>query len=330
MPAPRVLLTGANGFLGSHILDRLQAEGIATRVLLRSSSDTQFIRAHLDRTDVCHGSITDPASLPPALEGITHIIHCAGKTKALRLAEYYAVNQQGTRNLVEAANARAGTVRRLVFISSLAASHPAGAEAPAREEYPPSPVTEYGRSKLAGEQEVRHHCRAPFTILRPAAVYGPRDRDVLVSIKCLRAPVRPSFGNERQALSFIFAKDAADAAVRSLTHEKAAGQTYNLASPEVLTFGGVVAEISRQLGRRSVALPVPAGILWLACAGQELLSRLTNRPHILSRAKYPELRAPGWVCDTTRIQRDLDFVAPTRFHAGLAETLKWYREANWL
>ena len=326
----RVLLTGANGFLGSHILDRLRAEGMVPRVLLRPASDTQFICTHLDAVEVCHGSIAEPASLTAALEGITHVIHCAGKTKALRVAEYYEVNQQGTRYLVEALNAQAGPVRRLVYISSLAASGPATAAAPAQEDAPPDPVSEYGRSKLAGEQEVREHCRAPFTILRPAAVYGPRDRDVLVSVKWLRAPLRPRFGGERQALSFIFAKDAAAAVVRCLAQDQAAGQTYNLAAPEALTLGGVVREIQRQLGRRSLALPLPGSALWLACAAQDLISSLTRRPHILSREKYPELRAPGWVCDVTRIQRELGFVAPTTFRAGLGETLKWYREAGWL
>ena len=238
----RVLLTGANGFLGSHILDRLRAEDLATRVLLRPASDTQFMRAHLGQVEVCHGSITDRA----------------GKTKALRVREYYEVNQQGTRHLVEAVNAHAGAVRRLVCISSLAASGPATAAAPAREDTPPNPVSEYGRSKLAGEQEVRRQCRAPFTILRPAAVYGPRDRDVLVSVKWLRAPVRPRFGDERQALSFVFAADAARAVVACLERDAAAGQTYNLAAPEVLTMGGVVREIQRQLGRRSLAVPLPA------------------------------------------------------------------------
>jgi nucleoside-diphosphate-sugar epimerase len=327
---PRVLLTGANGFLGSHILDRLRAAGFPVRLLLRPACDTQFIRAHLPEVEVCRGSVTDSPSLAPALEGITHVIHCAGKTKALRVKEYYEVNQQGARRLVEAVNARAGAVRRLVVISSLAASRPALPETPAREDDPPAPVSEYGRSKLAAEQEVRAHCRAPYSILRPAAVYGPRDRDVLVSIQWLRAPLRPRFGDERQALSFIFAPDAAEATLRCLLGEAAAGRTYNVASPEVLTLAEVVREITRQLGRSSLAVPLPAQGLWLVCLARELLSRLTRRPHILSRQKYPELRAPGWVCDPARLRQELGFTAPTPFRAGLEQTIAWYREVKWL
>ena len=88
-------------------------------------------------------------------------------------------------------------------------------------------------------------------------------------------------------MSFIFAKDAAEATLRSLTHEKAVGGTYNLAAPEVLTFGGVVSEITRQLGVKSLALPLPASGMWLVCAMQELLSKLSGKPNILSRGKYP-------------------------------------------
>ena len=122
------------------------------------------------------GSIGDPASLQHAMAGITHVIHCAGLTKARRRSEFYEVNQVGTRNVVAAINAQAGRVERLVHISSLAAVGPALPEAPAREADPPHPVSDYGKSKLAAELEVTGHCRSAYVILRPSGGLRPARR----------------------------------------------------------------------------------------------------------------------------------------------------------
>jgi len=119
----KVLLTGANGFVGSHVLDRLRAAGVATRLLLRAHSDTTFIQAHLPACEVVRGSLEDPAALARAVDGVTHVVHAAGATKALTPAGLYAANQLGTRHLVQALG-RAGPGRRLILLSSLAVSGP--------------------------------------------------------------------------------------------------------------------------------------------------------------------------------------------------------------
>ena len=130
----KVLLTGGNGFVGSHVLDRLRERGTETVLLLRRTSDTRLIREHLDGVEVRRGSLGDAQSLREAARDATHVVHCAGKTKVLRSAEFYEVNRDGTRNLVEALNAQAGRVRRLVHVSSLAAAGPGTPQAPARED----------------------------------------------------------------------------------------------------------------------------------------------------------------------------------------------------
>ncbi len=326
----KVLLTGATGFVGSHILERLRAQGIATTVLLRPTSPKAFIKEHLPQVSVRFGSITDPESIHAALQDATHVIHCAGCTKAVRVSEFYAVNHQGTRHLVTAIHQQKSRIQRLVHISSLAASRPARADAPAREEDPPSPVSEYGKSKLAGEWEVKAGCRTEFVILRPSAVYGPRDTGLLLLFKALQHHVFPRFGGGRQDLSLVYANDLAEAAVACLTHPAAAGKTYNVASPEVQTVRELAEEMACQMDVWTLPLPLPLSFLWPVCLAQEAFSRLTGRPSILSRQKYGELRASGWVCDTTRLREELSFVAATSLRAGIAQTLDWYRREQWL
>jgi nucleoside-diphosphate-sugar epimerase len=326
----KVLLTGANGFVGSHVLDRLRARGIATAALLRPASNQQFIQAHLPRLEVRVGSLSDPQSLDAALQDVTHVIHCAGCTKALRNSEFYEVNQAGTRNVVEAVNRQQGRIQRLVYLSSLAAGGPASPDQPAREDDLPHPVSEYGRSKLAGERELHDACKTEYVTLRPPAVYGPRDEAFLPLFKAVKAHILPRFGGGRQTLSLVFVEDLAEAVATCLTHPATAGKTFYVASGEVTTARAMAGEIAGQMKTWTLPLSLPTVALWPLCCLQETLSWLTRRPNVLSRQKYAELRAPGWVCDPTRLRQEAGFVGGTTLKNGIAKTLAWYRQEGWL
>ncbi len=325
----KILLTGATGFVGSHILDSLCGRGLPTALLLRPNSSRRFIGSHLPGVEVRPGSIGDPSSLRQGMAGITHVIHCAGATRASRAAEFYEVNQLGTRNLVAAINAPESKVQRLVYISSLAAAGPAPREQPVREEDVPRPVSAYGKSKLAGEREIRDHCHAEYVILRPPGVYGPRDSEVLRLFKAVKHHLLPVMSGA-QALSLGFVKDLAETVVTCLTHPSAAGRTYFVAGREIVTARSIAEEIAAQMSVWTLPLPLPAWILGPLCLAREAWSRLTGRPSVLSLQKFAELRAPGWVCDPTRLERETGCACATGLRQGMAQTLRWYREQRWL
>ena len=332
----RVLLTGANGFVGSHVLDLLCAEPnpvlkepCSVSILLRKTSNTRFIEAHLPRVVVHYGSLTDPDSLVPAVRRADCVVHCAGKTKALNVAEFYEANRDGTRNVVRAVNEHGSTVRHLLHISSRAVSGPAGAEAPVLEDQPPQPVSHYGHSKLQGELEVTGHCEVPFTILRPSAVYGPRDADFLFVFQAVKARLMPLFGGGFD-ISLVYARDVARAVLCCLARPEAFSRVYNVASPAPCTSRELLDEIARQMRVKAAPVRLPVAVLYPVCVAQEILSRITGSPSILSRQKYQELKQPGWVCSTERIRRELGFVARTSLQQGVARTLDWYRLHGWL
>lgn len=298
-------------------------------LLLRAGSDRRFVARHLPEVEVRSGSIGDLESLRQAMAGITHVIHCAGATRAVRMEDFYEVNQKGTRNVVSAVNEQKGQVQRLVHISSLAAAGPALREKPAREEDVPRPVSEYGKSKLAGEQEVRNHCREEYVILRPPAVYGPRDGEFLRLFRAVKNHLLPRT-SEAQALSLVFVRDLAEAAATCLSHPAAAGKTYFVAGREVVTARSLGKEIAEQMKVWTLPLPLPTWMLWPVCLAREAWSRLTGKPSVLSLQKFAELRAPGWVCDPTRLERDTGCACTTTLKQGVAETLLWYRQQNWV
>ncbi|MFO8006491.1 MAG: NAD(P)H-binding protein, partial [Candidatus Brocadiia bacterium] len=137
-------MTGGNGFIGSHLVQRLLGSRFEVTCLLRETSDTRFIGGELPQVRTCVGELRDAASLAAAVRGADAVVHCAGTTAALRRADYFAVNEQGTRNLVDACSAPEAGVRHLVVLSSLAAAGPGTVERPAAETDRPAPVSAYG------------------------------------------------------------------------------------------------------------------------------------------------------------------------------------------
>lgn len=326
----KVLLTGASGLVGSHVLDHLVQAGVPVRLLLRASSPRQWIAPHLGKVEVQEGALDAPETLKPALEGVSHVIHCAGATKALDREGYFRVNHAGTLNLVAAINRQAGRLERLVHISSLAVTGPATAARPARETDPPRPLTDYGHSKLAAEQVVREQCRVPAVILRPPGVYGPREAEFFKLFKAVRHGLLPCFGGGRQPLSLVFAPDLAAAIVHCLTHEGAAGKVFHVAHPEVVTVRQLGELAATHWQSRPVRLALPTAALWPLCAVQEFINQITRRPQVVNLQKYRELAAPGWVCDVRRLQECTGFSAPTTVHTGVPATLRWYADAGWI
>jgi nucleoside-diphosphate-sugar epimerase len=326
----KVLLTGATGFVGSHVLDLLRGKGFSTVLLLRAGSNQRFIEKHLPHVEVRLGSLSDPASLGNAMRDVTHVIHCAGCVKAVRVKEFYHVNRFGTRAIVNAINQQEGRVQRLVHISSLAAGGPATSDHPASEDDSLEPVSEYGTSKLAGENEIKELCRAPYVILRPPAVYGPRDLEFLRLFKAVKSHLLPLLSGGRQELSFVFVKDLAEVIVACLDHPAVAGRTYYVAGSEVVTSRALAENIAAQMKTWKVPLPIPSAALWVLCCVQQVVSRLNGIPSVLNRQKYPELTAPGWVCNPARLAKETGLNCPTPMARGLEETLAWYQEQGWL
>jgi nucleoside-diphosphate-sugar epimerase len=326
----KVLLTGANGFVGSHVLDSLLARQIPVAVLLRPTADRRFIAGQLPKTEVRAGSLESPESLDAALDGVTHVIHCAGATKALNAQGFQTANQGGTRNLVDAINKRGRQVERLVHISSQAAAGPATATKPRREADVPSPVSDYGRSKLAAEEEVTRRCAAEWVILRPAAVYGPRDVEFLRLFKAVRSHIMPRFGGGRQQLTLVYVEDMAAAVLTALDHPDASRKVFFTGSPEVVTSDELAQRVGSEAGSWAVTLPLPNAVLWAACQWSEFVSRVTKKPNVLSAQKWAELKAPGWVCDVSRMHEELGFECRTPLKEGVARTMAWYQAEGWL
>jgi nucleoside-diphosphate-sugar epimerase len=330
-----ILVTGGTGFIGSHLVERLAAQGRAVRCLVRRSSAA----GNLPRgVELVQGDLQSGAGLTEALRGADTIIHLAGVTKARTAADYDLGNAAATAHLLRAAS-ECGHIERLVHVSSLAAAGPSTADRALTEPDEAHPISLYGRSKLAGEHAVRQSALASRTVIvRPPVVYGPRDRDVFEMLRTVSRGWMARIGAAPRRFSHIYVGDLVDGLITAGDSRSVAGDYTRTAGGEVFylayaapasweEFGDLAA---RLMGRdlRTVTIPEKAAYVIALCA--EWGTRFTGKPGILSRDKVREACCAGWVCDPGRARRELGFCATTGLEEGLRLTLAWYKEAGWL
>ena len=321
----RALVTGATGFVGSHLTEALRRRGDEVTVLARSVRKAETLRP-LGVT-VIEGDLHGTAALARAVEGQDVIYHVAGMVAARDEAEFLRANQGGTSNLVAAAQERGRP--RFVLVSSMAAAGPASRGRPLEGSEPPRPVTAYGRSKLAAERAVTAGA-LPWTIVRPPTVYGPRDREVLKVFRIARVGIAPVFGDGSQELSAVHGTDLADALVAAGTAPAAAGKVYYACHPEIFTSGDFVRAIAAAMGRRVRVVGLPAGLARALLGLTGLAGRATGHATILTRDKANEFFQPAWTGNPAPLARDTAWHARHDLRSGLADTYRWYRAVGWL
>ena len=257
-----------------------------------------------------------------------------GVTRARTAAEFTAGNVAPTRALLDAVRLVHGaSAPRGVLVSSQAAAGPAAApDRPRTEDEAPAPVGAYGASKRAAERVVAEHPAADgWTIVRPSAVYGPRDRDFLAVFRHAARGVAVYPGTRGAALSLVHVADLVDALRRAATVADAAGRTYFVAAPDAVTWPALHAAVARALGTRlRVALDVPAPLLALAGVAGDAWMALGGRPTLVGREKLALAAPRWWLCSAARAERELGWHARMALDDGLCATAAWYRGAGWL
>ncbi|WP_437598004.1 NAD-dependent epimerase/dehydratase family protein [Sorangium sp. So ce590] len=329
----KVLVTGASGFLGSHVAEQLVQKGHGVVALVRRSSNTKFLSS-LRGVELAYGAIEDAESVRRAVvdaPGVDAIVHSAGLVKARDEAEFFRVNVGGTRNLLDAAKA-APSMKRLVFVSSLAAVGPSLDGRPVAADARPAPVTRYGRSKLEAERLVLAEKDAlPVVVVRPPMIYGPRDQESFAFFQSVARRFLPMLGDGRNTLSVIYASDAAAACIRALEADVPSGRAYFIDDGRVYVWRDMLAHVEAALGARAlVRVGMPFSLVRGAALASEGIGRLTGKPVMLTRDKLNELAASHWVCDSGDARRELGWEPQVGWAEGTRRAVAWYREHGWL
>lgn len=331
----RVLVTGGSGFLGSHIAEQLVAAGHDVRCLVRKTSNTKFLEAlsHQGKgVTLVDGALDRPDSLAPAVEGCDAVIHSAGLVKARNDAEFLAAHVDGTVSLAKAAIANAPKLKRFVHVSTAAVMGPGSADRRHTVHDTPNPQTKYARSKLAGERALLElKDQLPITIVRPPAIYGPRDNEILAFFKMVRRTrVAVRLGSSLETVSMVYGADAADACIRAIDDPRPSGSIYFVDDGDAHSFKSMAEAIADGYGVKLFGVPrVPEGLLRAAAAVSDAYAETFDKAVMFSTDKLGELLMSHFLVDASDAKKHLGWSPKTSFREGAKITAEWYREKGW-
>jgi dihydroflavonol-4-reductase len=329
LSASKVLVTGATGFVGRNLVEALKKQGCCITCLVRDSNKSHIIQKAGVHPII--GDLNDKAALRKAVQGIDVVFHIAGAIKASKLRQYLEANQFGTRRLLEAVAEFNPNLSRFVHMSSLSAAGPSNNMHSLTEGEMPKPISWYGESKLRSEQEVLQFSKAiPATILRPSAVYGPRDMETLLIFRMIKRGFMFTPGAPSRRFSLIHVDDLADACIKAAEVNTPSGEIYYISRPEAYEWQDFGNAISRALEKRFVCIPFPPWIALAAGMAGDLWSLSTGRLATVNSQKVKELLQPGWLCDSSKAKSNLGFSPIINLENGVLETSNWYRDHGFL
>ncbi|MFY0654160.1 MAG: NAD(P)-dependent oxidoreductase [Cyclobacteriaceae bacterium] len=331
-----ILITGASGFIGGFIVEEALEKDMTVFAAVRKTSNKQYLTN--PRINFVEINFGDKENLTQQLvqfrkdQGeIDYVIHNAGVTKVLSPSEYERVNFQFTQNFVEAIKESGHSLTKFVYISSMAASGPGkpNTDIPIKTTDTNSPVTEYGRSKLRTEEYLQSTENFPYIVLRPPAVFGPRDADMFSFFQLIKNKLELYIGTHTQYLSFIYVKDLAAAIIHaalSSVREK----TYFISDNKSYTNLIFSSVIKHRMEKKTFVIKLPLFLVKIVAFISENVGKLTKTPSPLNVDKINELRCSNWLCDSSEFYKETGFETQYSLEQGIQETIDWYKKENWL
>jgi nucleoside-diphosphate-sugar epimerase len=325
----RALVTGATGFIGSHLVEALLQKGAQVRCLVRKTSDLSWLK-NLP-IEVLHGNCNDKASLGDAVKGVDKVFHLAGVTKAIEEKTYFEVNALGTENLIHACLENNPQLQKFVYLSSQAAAGPCQNGGKKKESDRCQPVSAYGHSKRMGEEfALAHSHEIPFLILRPSAVYGPRDKDIYTFFKLVSKRIKPCLFGQGQYISLCYVDDIIQAILLGAESRGSSGDIFFLSDGCNYRLEEIGDIFAQAMGISPVCIRVPEWMIFGIASFSEYLSKLSKKPPLLNKGKVEEMIQKNWVCDITKAKTLLGFEPQIRLMEGAKLTFQWYRKEKWL
>jgi nucleoside-diphosphate-sugar epimerase len=313
---PRVLVTGATGFLGSHIVEVLVQNGFTVRCTVRPSSSLKWLEnLELEKVNV---DFNNEASLQKACEGVDIVVHNAGITRAKSDAEFFEVNAKATERLAKAAIK--AKVSRFIFISSLEARGPDGFA---------TAISAYGKSKLEAERRLTNLQNEIETILlRPAGVYGPRDTDLLTLFQLAKYGFL-TVPATKGRLQPVHALDVAEAVLATINSKTQLGP-FDISEANTYSWQDMAQKLEVAMQRKLRVIMVAREVFLGAGYASETVSKLLNQAPKLDRRRAKSLAYYTYTCDTTPFKEAFGWQARISLQDGLTETAKWYKQQGWL
>lgn len=329
----KVLITGASGFVGSHLVELTKSIGWEVHAAVRKSSDINDIKLFVDKFVYPNQSDLADVKQLLAAECYDYIIHAAAMTKAKSNKELHDVNVINTEVLLEAAFSIEDCPKRFVFVSSLAAIGPIDYNATVGigEANSYNPITAYGKSKRDAELMIKtKFSDRPISVFRPTAVYGPKEKDLFILFDTLNKGLDPYIGRKPQKLSFVYVKDLVEVLVLGCKVEQKGLQFYNISDGQVYSRFAMADIFKETFSKRPIRLFIPYAVVSLFAKISESVYKKSKHVPTLYPERLGELTAANWACDISKAENELGYLPNYDLTKGLKESLIWYKENKWL
>lgn len=326
-----ILITGATGFIGSHIFDELIKKGHRVKCLIRENSNTRWLDNK--NIEIIKSDFVNYDLIKSKLEDIDIVIHVAGIIAALNYHEFYKVNAEGTKLLLNSVAKYSKQFKKIIYISSQTVGGPAkDLNSPISEDDPPNPLTSYAKSKFQAEQFIiNSDYGVKYSILRPSAVFGERDPGIVQIFQMVKKGFAPLMGLDKKYLNLIYGKDLAIATVNCIENAQSDNQIYYIAGQEKLNWDFLMDEIKIAVNNpRAIKLKVPNPIVLSVGYINEKISQITNQPQIFNYDKAIDFTRKYWICNTDKARNEINLKTDSNISDLLKMTANWYKKNGWL
>lgn len=323
------VVTGANGFVGSHLVDLLLEKGYRVRCITRKTSNLRWLENKDVEIHDC--GLLNKEGLLKALDGAEYIYHVAGVVKSKKPEGYFKGNVDTTRTLLEVALDFKDNLKKILIVSSQTVAGPSLDGKPVNEEMECKPITTYGKSKLAEENLARSFMdRLPITICRAPAVYGERDTEILIFFKTFNSGLMTTIGFNTKLISLIHVKDLVDGFYLAAINDDAIGQTYFISSEKYYTWEEIGEVTSKILNKKPLKVKVPHKIVYSLATISQFFALFSSKPATLNIEKARDITQTAWICDTSKAIKELGYRQNISIERGINMTCDWYKEMKWI
>ncbi len=322
------VVTGANGFVGSHLVDNLLSKGYHVRCIVRKSSNLKWLEGK--NVEIFNCGLFDKEGLSKSFEGASYIFHVAGVVKSKTPEGYYKGNVDTTKILLEVAIEKKSMLKRFLVVSSQTVVGPSTESNPVNEETECKPITTYGKSKLEEEKlALSYKDKLPITICRAPAVYGERDTEIFIYFQTFSKGITTTIGFNKKELSLIHAIDLVEGFYLAAINEKAIGQIYFIGSEKFYTWEEINSITSKVLNKKPIVIKVPHFLVYTIASVAQFFAMFSSKPATLNIEKAKDLTQQYWTCDTSKAVRELGYRQKISIEDGVKRTCDWYKEMEW-
>lgn len=323
------VVTGGNGFVGSHLVDELIAKGHKVKCIVRKSSNIKWLDNKNVEIYTC--GLFDKESLKEVLKDADYLFHVAGVVKAKTEEGYKSGNVETTRTLLDVLVEEKIEIKKVVIVSSLTACGPAKIGEPCNETTTPNPLTRYGKSKLEQEELAKTYMdKLPITIVRPPAVYGERDTEIFLVFKTYKQGLMTLIGFDKKELSLVHVKDLVDGIYLSAISQNSSGETYFIAAEEINNWPQIGEVIAKSFGKKAFTLRLPHSIVYTVAAFAEVFSMFSSKAATFNIEKAKDFVQEAWTVDVSKAKKDLGYTQKVTLKEGMNRTISWYKDNKWL